>query len=114
MTRRPSFAEFAKYKCCCQLVYCLPLPVSTYMSLLFLICSGRKPTDNVSHESDRMNFSTLDQGICACNTSLQTSAKIDFESTVTSQSNDLRPAAATLGQIETLTDTRREHSCPVY
>ncbi|KAM0796961.1 hypothetical protein BDR22DRAFT_965756 [Usnea florida] len=58
--------------------------------------SGRKPTDNVSHESDSMEFSTRDQSICAYNISLLTNSKSDFEGTVMSRYNDLRQDAATL------------------
>ena len=77
------------------------------MLLLLLICSGRKPTDNVSHESDRMKLSTLDQSICAYNISLLTSAKSNFESIVMSRCNDLRPDAATLGHNEKLTHMKK-------
>ena len=108
MTRRPSFAESANYEYRCQLVCCLPLPVSTYMSLLLIICSGRKPTDNVSHESDSMKFSTRDQSICAYNISLLTNSKSDFEGTVMSRYNDLRQDAATLSH-NALTRMKREY-----
>ena len=77
------------------------------MLLLLLICSGRKPTDNVSHESDRMKFSTLDQRICAYNKSLLTSAKIVFKSIVMSRYKDLIPDAAILGHNEKFTDMKR-------
>ena len=91
--------------CCC---YCL-LPVSTHMLLLLLICSGRKPTDNASHESDRMKLSTLDQNIRAYNMSLPTKAKTNFESTIMSRYIDLRRDVATLGHNEKLIGMKREY-----
>ena len=95
--------------CCCQLVRCLPLPVSNCILLLLLICSGRKPTDNVSHESDSMKFSPIDQSTCAYNVSLLISGKSKLESTVMSRYIDSRPNAATLGHNEKLTGMNRKN-----
>ena len=78
------------------------------MLLLLIICSGRKGTNNVSHESDSMKFSTRDQSICAYNISLLTDSRSNFEGTVMSRYNDLRQDAATLSH-NALTRMKREY-----